>query len=195
MSQVHLHRLHIVSVLQGKDCKGVAQVVYSRVRCSDFLRNLFEVQVDSFWLQMMSDLVGKHQSLLVFCLSMPGLLRAAGQFPLFDLLLIAFLEDVHHESGRTQNADFAVFGGSELGASCIFRASLQLFVDCQRAFCEVHAVPGETQCLRFTEPGEEDHPQQHAVDIILLSLDQKIVDLLIRKGTDLRFVRSAKACG
>ena len=115
MSQVHLHRLYIVPGLQGKDSKGVAQIVYSRVRCSDFLRNLFEVQVDSFWLQMMSDLVGKHQSFLVFCLSVPGLPRAAGQFPLLGLLFVTFLEDVHHEPGRTQNADFAVFGGGELG--------------------------------------------------------------------------------
>ena len=115
MSQVHLHRLHIVPVLQGKDSKGVAQIMYSCVRCSDFLRDLLEVQVDAFWLQMVSDLIGKHQSLLVFCLSVPGLPRAAGQFPLFDLLLIAFLEDVHHEPGRTQNADFPVFGGGELG--------------------------------------------------------------------------------
>ena len=80
---------------------------------------------------------------------------------------------------------FPFFGGSELGTSRILRASLQLFVDGQRAFCKGHAVPGETHSFGFTELGEEDHPQQHAVDIILLSLDQKNVDLLIRRRVNI----------
>ncbi len=46
MSQVHLHRLNIVPVLQGKDGEGAAQIVYSCVRCTDFLRELLKVQVD-----------------------------------------------------------------------------------------------------------------------------------------------------
>lgn len=59
MSQVHLHRLYIVPVLQREDGKGVTQIMYSCVRCADFLRNLFEVQVDAFWLQMISEFAHK----------------------------------------------------------------------------------------------------------------------------------------
>ena len=58
MSQVHLHRLYIVPVLQREDGKGVTQIMYSCVRCADFLRNLLEVQVCGFLASLYSVGIG-----------------------------------------------------------------------------------------------------------------------------------------
>ena len=60
-----VYSLYIVTVLQGEDSEGVAQIMYSCVRISDFLRDLFEVQIDPLRLQMVTDIVGEDQGFAV----------------------------------------------------------------------------------------------------------------------------------
>ena len=84
-----MNGFHIVTVLKGQNCKGMAEIMDSGVRDTDFFCNLFESQIGTFRYQVMPDFVGEYQSLFVLALILPCFPCAAGYPALHDLLAIA----------------------------------------------------------------------------------------------------------
>ena len=66
--------------------------------------------------------------------------------------------------------DFPFLVGVSCGHSVVLRTTLQLPADDDGPILEVHAVPGQTQRFALTQSGKEDHAENGAVVLIVMTI-------------------------
>ena len=82
VAQIALYGFHVVAVLQGKDGKGVPEIMYPAVWCSDLNGQLFVMVVDGLWAQIPAGGRGEYQgNFPLLCITPAG-----PQHPSFEFL-------------------------------------------------------------------------------------------------------------
>ena len=176
VAQVFLHGLDIVPALDRGHGVAVPQIVDPGLRAANGSHQLFEILVDGLGDQIAAQLVGKHQVLIL-----PG-----GTGPQAPLCLTALLPAQQlHDIGRGRDLPyFSAFRGGQGVSVTPLPAGypLQLLVDQQRPFVEIHAGPGEAHHLPFPQPGKQVHQVDGLEPVSLDGCQEPLDRLVIQRG-------------
>ena len=168
VAQVLGDRLDRITDPDGVCCVCVAEVMEAGFRNSDLCNDFLQVLQDCIVDQVPAGFIDEDQ--VVFVLP-----RIPGSQFVFRLLLLNFLQNLHHIRRRLDGASLVVLWRDELiGAGAASLPDLlQLALDRDRSVDEVHTVPAQAEDFSLPHAGEYIHKEQVA-ERIVFDLSQEI---------------------
>ena len=157
MAEIALHGLDVVAGLNRRDSVTVPQIVQPCVGQADRCDDLFIIVINRVRRDMFSNLVAKDQ---------PGILpKRSCPKSFFRLPLSMLSEHLDDCRGDHNRPPLPILRGYQTPLTRMPRNVLELFVDADRGFVKIHAVPGESTDFASAHPGEKRDKEKRFISI------------------------------
>lgn len=166
----------IITGADGGDGVGVAQIVEPGFIQTDLFDDLLVIDVDSVGPEVLAQFIGKDEIRVFIAFA---ILQAVDELPVFHLL-----QGLHDEGSHSNGAALSVFRGGKSVFAMAAPNLLQLLIDGDGAFGQIHTIPGQPHGFGFAHSGEEGDGKQ-ILKLVAADGLQECGDLVIVKGFDL----------
>lgn len=145
--KVSLNRLDVISGAQGRHSITVPQIVKAGIRQANRACHALEMMIHRMRREVVSDLIGKYKV---------PLFPSRSHCKAFQLLTDpVVLQQFRNRRRECNSASFSVFSSDQAIAARLVRYILQLLIDQDRPFIQIHTVPGQSADLPSAKAGKK----------------------------------------